>query len=237
MMKNREEEHIIGGNKIRSIILGLNDGLISTFTLLVGVAAATLISTGNNAIVILTGIAALVSGSISMGLGEYISSKSEYNYIKNEMKREKIEIELFPEEERMEVREMCKNMGLNGDILESCVNTITSNKETWLNFLLKSELGLEEPKNPVFGAILTFFSFVIGAIIPLSPYFLNMGIISLIISSIMSFSMLAIVGAFKTKITGQPKYKGAIEMLIVGAIAFTCSYSIGLWFDLFMTNF
>lgn len=105
-MSGRQEEHITGGGKIRSIILGLNDGLISTFTLLVGVAAATLASTGNNAIVLLTGFAAMVSGAISMGLGEYISSKSEYNYIKNELKKERAEIELFPEEEKEEVREI-----------------------------------------------------------------------------------------------------------------------------------
>ena len=71
-MEERKEEHITGGERIRSVILGLNDGLISTFTLLVGVAAATLASSGNF-IVILTGIAAMVSGSISMGLGEYVS--------------------------------------------------------------------------------------------------------------------------------------------------------------------
>ena len=69
-MSSRHEEHIVGGGKIRSAILGLNDGLISTFTLLIGVAAATLTSTGSNAIVILTGLAAMVSGAISMGLGE-----------------------------------------------------------------------------------------------------------------------------------------------------------------------
>jgi VIT1/CCC1 family predicted Fe2+/Mn2+ transporter len=72
-MITRGEEHLIGGEKIRSIILGMNDGLIYTFTLLVGIAAATLISTGVNTIVVLTGIAAMVSGAISIGLGEYVS--------------------------------------------------------------------------------------------------------------------------------------------------------------------
>ncbi|MHA1830409.1 MAG: VIT1/CCC1 transporter family protein, partial [Candidatus Helarchaeota archaeon] len=79
MISQRKEEHVVGGGKVRSIILGINDGLISTFTLLIGVAIATFISTGDNSIVILTGIAAMVTGAISMGLGEYISSKSEYN--------------------------------------------------------------------------------------------------------------------------------------------------------------
>jgi VIT1/CCC1 family predicted Fe2+/Mn2+ transporter len=233
MIRQREEEHIEGGSKIRSIILGLNDGLISTFTLLVGVAAATLATSGN-IIVILTGIAAMVSGAISMGLGEYVSSKSEFNYIKNEMKKEKAEIELFPEEEKMEVADILENWGLKGKLLQGCVEEITSDKESWLNFLIGSELGLEEPENPVIGAFLTFISFIIGAAIPLSPYFINLGILSLIISSIMSFASLGLVGILKTKITGESKLRGSIEMLIIGAVAFVCSYGIGLWLEQFV---
>jgi VIT1/CCC1 family predicted Fe2+/Mn2+ transporter len=226
-MISRQEEHITGGAKIRSIILGLNDGLISTFTLLVGVAAATLASTGSNVIVILTGLAAMVSGAISMGLGEYISSKSEYNYIKNELKKEKAEIELFPEEEKEEVREIFEKMGLEGETLNACVDKITSNKEVWLDFLIKSELGLEEPENPVIGAILTFLSFVFGSFLTLFAYFFNFGLISLVLSSTISFSMLFIVGVLKTKITGEKKIKSGLEMILIGIVAFLASYGIG----------
>lgn len=228
MMMQREEEHIVGGGKIRSAILGLNDGLISTFTLLVGVAAASFAGGGGVSVIILTGIAAMVSGSVSMGLGEYISSKSEYNYIKNEIKKEKAEIELFPEEEKQEVRTYFIKMGLGGETLDSCVDSITSDKQRWLSFLLKSELGLEEPGSPRLGAFLTFISFIIGSLIPQIPYFLNIGFISLIMSTIISFSSLFLVGAIKTRITGERKIKGALEMLLIGIIAFTISYLIGL---------
>ena len=226
-MSSRQEEHIVGGGKIRSILLGLNDGLISTFTLLVGVAAATLASTGSNSIVILTGFAAMVSGAISMGLGEYISSKSEYNYIKNELKKERAEIELFPDEEKEEVREIFENMGLGGETLNACVDTITSNKQVWLDFLTKSELGLEEPENPILGAVLTFISFVFGSFLTLFAYFFNIGLISLILSSIISFSMLFIVGLLKTRITGEHKIRSGLEMILIGIVAFIASYSIG----------
>ncbi|MFX1391171.1 MAG: VIT1/CCC1 transporter family protein [Promethearchaeota archaeon] len=226
-MSSRTEEHIVGGGKIRSVILGLNDGLISTFTLLVGVAAATLVSTGTNAIVILTGLAAMVSGAISMGLGEYISSKSEYNYIKNELKKERAEIELFPDEEKEEVREIFEKMGMEGETLKACVEKITSNKEVWLDFLTKSELGLEEPENPILGAILTFLSFVFGSFLTLLAYFFNLGLMSLVLSSVMSFSMLFLVGVLKTKITGEHKLKSGLEMIIIGIIAFIASYGIG----------
>ncbi len=227
-MMEREEEHIVGGGKIRSAILGLNDGLISTFTLLVGIAAASFAGGGGTNIIILTGIAAMVSGAISMGLGEYVSSKSEYNYIKNEIRKEKAEIELFPDEEKQEVKNYFEKMGLKGNTLDSCVDSITGNKETWLNFLLKSELGLEEPESPILGALLTFISFILGSLIPQIPYFLNLGFISLILSMIISFGSLFLVGALKTKITGEKKIKGASEMLIIGIIAFSISYLIGL---------
>ena len=230
-MITREEEHIVGGGKIRSIILGLNDGLISTFTLLVGVAAATIATLGSNAIVILTGLAAMVSGAISMGLGEYISSKSEYNYIKNELKRERAEIELFPEEEKEEVREIFEKMGLKGELLNSCVDTITSNKQLWFDFLSKSELGLEEPENPILGAILTFISFIFGSFLSLFPYFFNIGLISLALSSVVSFLMLFVGGGLKTKITGENKIRSGFEMVIIGIVAFIASYGIGIMLE------
>ncbi|MBN1802525.1 MAG: VIT1/CCC1 transporter family protein [Candidatus Lokiarchaeota archaeon] len=228
------EPHKTGGTKIRSIILGLNDGLISTFTLLIGVAAATI--AGGNSIVILTGFAAMVSGACSMGLGEYISSKSEYNFTRNEIKKEKAEIELFPDEEKEEVRDIFSKMGFQGKNLDSCVETITSNKQVWLDFLTKSELGLDEPEHPALGALLTFLAFVIGAFVPLFPYFLNLGVSSLIFSSIVSFIMLFLVGALKSKITGEKPLKGAIEMVLVGTIAFIISYSIGLVMEGIVVN-
>ncbi len=229
-MGERNEKHIQGGEKIRSIILGFNDGLISTFTLLVGIAIAT-ISSGSNIIVILTGIAAMISGAISMGLGEYISSKSEVKYINNELKKEEAEIELFPKEEEEEVKEIFESWGFEGHLLEDSTKKITSNKDIWIEFLVKGELGLDEPKNPLIGGLLTFIAFVLGAFTTLFPYFLNLGVISLILSSIISFSMLFIVGIIKTKITGEQKIKSAIEMILIGIIGFLVSFSIGLWLE------
>jgi VIT1/CCC1 family predicted Fe2+/Mn2+ transporter len=229
-----DEEHIEGGGKIRSFILGFNDGLISVFTLLVGVAAATL--NEGNYTVILTGIAAMVSGAISMGLGEYISSKSEAKYVRNELKRERAEIKLFPDEEEEEVRQIMKKWGFDGQLLEDSVEKVISDEKTWVDFLTRSELGLEEPGSPVIGAVITFFAFLLGSIISLFPYFINLGIISLFLSSIISFTMLFIVGAAKVKITGENPWKSGLEMVIVGLIAFIASYGIGLWVDMILPS-
>ena len=228
MMEKSNEEHIKGGGKVRSFILGFNDGLISTFTLLVGVAAATL-SLENNAIVILTGIAAMVSGAISMGLGEYISSRSESKYIFNELKKERAEVELFPIEEKEEVKEILQSWGFEGNLLRESTKKITSNKEIWIDFLVKGELGLDEPENPFIGGFLTFNAFIGGAFTALFPYFFNLGFISLLFSTIISFSMLFIVGLLKTRITGENNIRSAIEMVFIGIIAFLVSFSVGLW--------
>ncbi|TXT67054.1 MAG: VIT family protein [Promethearchaeota archaeon] len=228
------EEHIEGGGKIRSFILGFNDGLISVFTLLVGVAAATL--NEGNYTVILTGVAAMVSGAISMGLGEYISSKSEAKYIKNELERERAEIKLFPDEEKDEVRQIMKKWGFKGELLEKSVDQIVADEGAWVDFLNKSELGLEEPGSPAIGALVTFLSFIMGSVISLFPYFIDLGIVSLILSSVISFTMLFVVGAAKVKITGESPWKSGIEMVIVGIIAFIASYGIGLWVDMILPS-
>ena len=115
--------------------------------------------------------------------------------------------------------------------MNSCVESITSDKEIWLKFLIGSELGLDEPENPTLGAILTFGAFILGAFIPLSPYFLDLGFVSLIISSILSFVMLFLVGIFKTRITGEKPLKGALEMVLIGVVAFIVSYGIGSMMD------
>jgi len=226
-MLRRKEEHIKGGEKIRSILLGLNDGLISTFTLLVGVAVATMAL--GNTIVILTGLAEMFSAAISMGLGEYISSKSQLKYYRNEIIRESAEIDLFPEEEKLEVRESFEKMGVTGTALNEVVESITSDKQRWLDFMVKDELGFsDEPYSPILGGTLTFLAFLIGAFIPLFPYFIELGFISLIISSSLSFIILFTVGALKKYITGEKWLRAGIEMVIIGAIAFTVSYLIGL---------
>ena len=116
---------------------------------------------------------------------------------------------------------------MKGQTLDACVESITSNKQVWIDFLTKSELGLEEPENPILGALLTFLSFVFGSFLTLFAYIFNLGLVSLILSSIISFSMLFIVGVLKTKITGEHKIRSGLEMVLIGIVAFIASYGIG----------
>ncbi|MBD3193741.1 MAG: hypothetical protein GF317_01705, partial [Candidatus Lokiarchaeota archaeon] len=143
----------------------------------------------------------------------------------------KAEIKLFPEEEEEEVRYILKEWGFKGELLDKATKQIVSNEDSWIDFLTKSELGLEEPESPALGAFITLIAFIAGSLITLFPYFINLGIISLVLSSVISFSMLFIVGVVKTRITGENKLRGGVEMLIVGTIAFLISYFIGTWME------
>ena len=128
-------------------------------------------------------------------------------------------------------------MGLKGKALDEGVENITSDKETWLNFLVKDELGFsEESYSPALGGLLTFLAFLLGAFIPLFPYFLDLGFVSLIISSVLSFSMLFIVGALKRFITGENWLWSGLEMVIIGTIAFIISFEIGLALEHLVTG-
>ena len=122
-------------------------------------------------------------------------------------------------------------MGLDGDVLDICVEKITRNKDTWLKFLIKNELGLDESDSPLIGAIITFLAFILGSLIPQLPYYLNLGMISLVISSILSLSSLFVVGVLKTKITGESRIKSGLEMVTIGIIAFIASYGIRILFE------
>ncbi|MFW9880819.1 MAG: VIT1/CCC1 transporter family protein, partial [Candidatus Thorarchaeota archaeon] len=135
------------------------------------------------------------------------------------------------EEEKEEVKEIFEKMGIKGQTLDACVESITSNKQVWIDFLTKSELGLEEPENPILGAILTFLAFVFGSFLTLLAYLFDLGLVSLVLSSIISFSMLYIVGALKTKITGENKIRSGLEMVLIGIVAFVASFGIGTVLD------
>jgi VIT1/CCC1 family predicted Fe2+/Mn2+ transporter len=111
--------------------------------------------------------------------------------------------------------------------LEKSLETIVSDEESWVDFLTKSELGLEEPENPIIGGLITFIAFIAGSLIAIFPYFITLGIFSLFISSILSFAMLFIVGAAKVKITGENPWKAGMEMVLIGIIGFIVSYGIG----------
>ncbi len=225
-----DKVHLEGGEVIRNIILGMNDGIVSIFALLAGVAGA-----NQTPITILISLlAATIAGALSMGVGDYISSKSEQDFYKKEIESERIEIKLVPDVEKQELRRIYQKKGFVGPVLDQIVNTIVTNPDQWALEMAIAELGVAELEQKSVGknSFITFFAFFIGAIFPTSPYLFGYlspdPMIPFYVATFLTFFGLFLVGALKKFITGKVWWRSGLEMLIAGAFAFGVSYLIGL---------
>ncbi|MCX7653794.1 MAG: VIT1/CCC1 transporter family protein [Fervidobacterium sp.] len=217
------------GKYIGQAVYGASDGIVTTFAAISGVAGANL----SPKVALIVGLANLFADGISMAIGDYLSEKSQKDYIKAEKEREQWEIENMPEAERYEIREIYKRKGLSGEKLNNLVDAITSNKDLWIETMLHEELGLfEDDTSPLKSALVTFFSFIIAGFMPLIAYvfasqwyFLaqNQFLISCIITGITLF----VVGALRQIVTGVKWFVGGFEMLMIGGLSAFVAYIIG----------
>ena len=135
------EKHFAGSDAVRDVILGMSDGLTTPFALAAGLAGATT----SNLLVVTGGLAEIAAGSISMGLGGYLAAQSEAETYRTELAREIHETEVMPREERAEVRRIFRGYGLRGRALEQATDAVTAERDAWVRFMMREELGLEEP--------------------------------------------------------------------------------------------
>ncbi len=218
------------GQYIKSAIYGGLDGIITTFAVVAGVAGASL-SAG---IVLILGFANLIADGISMAIGDYLSTKAEKEYAKAERKRESWEVENYPEGEMKEMEEIYINKGMPEQDAKNIVSTLSKHKEVWVDVMMVEELGIvESEESPLKNAVVTFLSFGIFGFIPLLAYVvarLVPGIdnYTFIIACILTGLTLFTLGALKVKVTGKKWFTAGLEMLIVGGLAATAAYGIGV---------
>ncbi|MBL7056589.1 VIT1/CCC1 transporter family protein [Candidatus Woesearchaeota archaeon] len=223
------EEHGNAGNFVGDFVYGAIDGSVTTFAVVSGVAGAAL---GAN-IVIILGLANLLADGFSMAVGNYLSSRSDKEFMDRERKREEWEIENYPKGEIEEIRQIYKKKGFKGKDLEKAVKIITSDKKVWVDTMMTDELHLIADKvSPVSKGAVTFASFVIVGSIPLIPYFLS--IISetikdnvYMLSVIMTMIAFFFIGTAKVYITEKNWLKSGMETFLIGGIAAIISYGIG----------
>lgn len=225
-----EKFHVEGGEIIRQIVFGMNDGIVSIFALLAGVFGGGLAPTE----IVITLLAATIAGALSMAAGEFISGKSERNYFENEIKQERLELKLIPEVEKEELRLIYRKKGFSGELLEKIVDQITKDPDLWVKEMVIDELGIAELEmgNEVKGTLVIFISFIGGAMFPTLPYMIFQALNSVDlfwIATFVTFFGLFLVGAMKKFITGVNWLKSGVEMLVVGTFAFVASYFIGEW--------
>lgn len=212
---------------LTDIVIGMSDGLTVPFALAAGLSGA--VSPGHLNLIWIAGIAEIAAGSIAMGLGGYLAGRTEVDHYNSELKREYDEVQKVPEKEREEVREFFSNLGLSKEVQQKAVEEMTRDKDKWVDFMMKYELGLDkpDPQRARKSAFNIGLSYVVGGLIPLSPYFfVSDGITGLKISAVITLICLFIFGYFKSRVTGVNPLAGALRVMIIGALAAGCAFAV-----------
>src|SRR5215213_222722 len=162
------EEHLQSSDFLRDIVLGMSDGLTVPFALAAGLSGAV----DSTAIIIIAGIAEIAAGSIAMGLGGYLAGKTEQDHYQSEMKREYYEVDHLRHREIEETKDFFANIGLSEDLQAKATEEIAKDRDKWVSFMMKYELGLEppDPRRATKSAFNIGVSYIVGGLVPLSPY-------------------------------------------------------------------
>lgn len=212
---------------LRAAIFGINDGLISNMSLILGIAGATT----NQHFIILSGIAGLLAGACSMAAGEYISVRSQKEFFEYQIDLERNELEQYPEEEALELAAIYQARGLPKMESEKLATLVINDPERALNTLAREELGLnpQELGSPIGAAFSSFLSFAIGAFIPLIPFTFGVSIWNMPVSIALTAVTLFGIGATLSLFTNSSALKSGLRMLLIGIVAGALTYFIGHW--------
>ncbi|MBA3648228.1 MAG: VIT1/CCC1 transporter family protein [Chitinophagales bacterium] len=220
-----EEKHFKSPDVVKDIVIGMADGLTVPFALAAGLSGAV----DSNFVIITAGIAEIVAGSIAMGLGGYLAGRTDSDHYYTEVKREYEEVEYLPEVEKKEIREMLSEYGISNDTQHKVADELSLNKDKWVDFMMKFELGLEEPRinRARKSAFNIAVSYIVGGMIPLSAYFItSRPYDGLLISSAITLAALFLFGYLKAKLTDQPRWSGAWSTAGIGTLAAAAAYLI-----------
>jgi VIT1/CCC1 family predicted Fe2+/Mn2+ transporter len=217
------EHHLKSSDTIRDIVIGMSDGLTVPFALAAGLSG----TVSSSGIVVIAGIAEIVAGSIAMGLGGFLAGRTEADHYKSELQREYDEVERVPEQEKAEVKEVFAEFGLSPALQDQIANEMAKDKDRWVDFMMRYELGLEKPEanRASQSAVTIGISYIVGGVIPLSPYFfIRESQMALYYSCAITMVCLFVFGYFKSKVTGQPVFMGALKVLFIGALAAAAAF-------------
>jgi len=215
---------------VRDIVIGMSDGLTVPFALAAGLSGAISV----NRLIVLAGLAEIAAGSIAMGLGGYLAARGDAEHYVSERVRELREVEEMPEEEEKEITAIFKEYGVAREESQPVLDALKRNPEAWVNFMMRFELGLEEPKGgrPVHSASTIAGSYIVGGLIPLSPYMLlHDSTHSLILSVVITLIALSIFGFIKGRVTGTGQLRGAIQTVFIGGIAAAAAFGLARLFS------
>lgn len=217
------EAHFAGSENVRDVVIGMADGLTVPFALAAGLTAAV----ASTQIIVTAGLAEVAAGAIAMGLGGYLAARTDQEHYATEEAREYREIRELREREIEETEEIFREYGLEGDQLRNVVSAIAADGKRWVDFMMRFELGLERPnprRAPISAATIAV-SYIVGGLIPLSPYFFVTEIGPALRWSIgLTAIALVVFGAVKGRLTGQNVVKASAQTLLVGGLAAAAAF-------------
>ncbi len=215
----------MGGGNLRAAVFGVNDGLVSNASLIMGVAGAS----GQSAVIMLSGIAGLLAGAFSMAAGEYISVRSQREMYEYQIGLERDELEQYPDEEAAELALIFQARGLEREEARRVAEKLIADPDRALDTLTREELGLnpDELGSPRGAALFSFFSFAAGAMVPLLPFVFSSGMKALFVAIGLTAVALFAVGAVLSLFTGRHAWLGGLRMLAIGGAAGGATYLIG----------
>lgn len=224
------EKHFTASESVRDIVIGMSDGLTVPFALAAGLTG-TAIGTG---IIVTAGLAEIAAGSIAMGLGGYLAAKSDAEHYQSERLREEREVVELPHKERQEVAELFEGYGLSPAHIAPILDAFESNPEAWVDFMMRYELGLDEPdpKRAFTSAGTIAGAYIAGGLIPLAPYMMTSDAKqAAIVSVVVTLIALTIFGYIKGRFTGTRPFRSAFQTAIIGGIAAAAAFGIARVFS------
>ncbi len=224
MTRHGPEQHRAGrAGWLRAAVLGANDGLISTASLMVGVAAAN----GNRSAIMIAGVAGLTAGALSMAAGEYVSVSSQLDTERADLAREQTELDRFPDFEIDELTAIYQRRGLTAELARQVAEQLSAGDPIGAH--ARDELGLdpEALANPAQASIISAASFAAGAAVPVIVMALTSSAVRVMVTMIVTLVGLVALGALGARIGGAPPRRAALRVAIGGVLALTISLAIG----------
>ncbi len=219
------EKHFMASDTVRDVIIGMSDGLTVPFAIAAGMSGANVATS----LVIIAGLAEIAAGSISMGLGGYLSGQADVQHYDIERAREEREIKEIPEAEAKEVSGILRSFGLGRQQADMVTDALRQDPRKWVDFMMQFELGLEEPdrRRAVVSALTIGLSYAVAGFIPLSPYMLfhSLGT-ALNVSIIVTLLALLVFGYIKGRVTGTSAVKSGLQTILVGGIAAGAAFTL-----------
>jgi len=223
------EHHFNSSEAIRDIVIGLSDGLTVPFALAAGLAGAVTNVADPSHLVVTAGLAEIAAGSIAMGLGGYLASRGDTEHFESERRREQLEVVERPQDEEAEIYEIFEQYGVDRASATPVLRSLQANPTAYVDFMMRFELGLEEPApgRALRSATTIAFSYIAGGAIPLAPYFLFSDIgFALRVSVVITLIALAIFGGIKGRMLGSPLVKSALQTVLIGGIAAAAAFEL-----------